>query len=382
MTRDLKLVGASLLLWGIGESFFRYFQPLYLEKLGADPLVIGGLLGLAALVMTLTHLPAGILTDQLGRKRFLTVGLMFGTLSAALMFLADNLTVFVIGMLFYGLTGFVVVPLNSYITAVRGSLSVTRALTLISALFNLGGFIGAWVGGMVSQAIGLRSVYGIASAFFLLSFGLILFVRKQPHEPIALNQRYNALFKNKVLGRFLLLACIAMFGMYLGWPLTPNFLQNERLVSLGAIGVFGSMHGLGVVLLNLSLGRLLPSTGFLLAQFAVGCSTILLCCGSGLPFYAMGYFLAGGHRLSWSLVNAQVEGLVNKSELGLTFGFVETTFGIVRICAPPIAGYLYNVTPDLPYKISFVIIGLSLILTLAFAPRIKPKSLPQNADPA
>jgi predicted MFS family arabinose efflux permease len=284
-------------------------------------------------------------------------------------------------MLFYGFTGFVVVPLNSYITAVRGSLSVTRALTLISALFNLGGFIGAWAGGMVSQAIGLRSTYGIASALFLLSFGLILLIRKQPHEPIALNQRYNALFKNKLLGRFLLLACIAMFAMYLGWPLTPNFLQNERFVSLGAIGVFGSMHGLGVVLLNLSLGRLIPRTGFLLAQFAVGCSTILLWRGLDLPFYAMGYFLAGGYRLSWSLVNAQVEGLVNKSELGLTFGFVETTFGIVMICAPPIAGYLYNLTPDLPYRVGLIMVGLSLLLTLAFAPHQKSKSLSQEPDP-
>ncbi len=382
MTRDLKLVGASLLLWGTGESFFRYFQPLYLEKLGADPVQIGGLLGLAAMVMTLTHIPAGVLTDHFGRKRLLTTGWMFGVLASCLMFLARSLPVFVVGMLLYGLTNFVLSPMNSYITAVRGSLSVTRALTLTSALFNLGGFVGALAGGAVSEAIGLRSIYGIAAAFFLLSFGLILFIRRQPHEPIALETRYTALLKNKSLFRFLLLACITMFGMYLSWPLTPNFLQNERLVSLGAIGVFGSMNALGMVFLNLSLGRLLPRSGFLLAQIAVGCSTLLIWRGSGLPLYALGYFLAGGFRLSWSLVNAQAEGLVKRSELGLTFGLVETTVGIVMICAPPIAGYLYSLTPDLPYKIGLIIIGITLLLTFAFAPHTRPKSPLQNADSA
>ena len=382
MTRDYKLIGASLLLWGIGESFFRYFQPLYLERLGADPLQIGGLLGLAAMVMTLTHIPAGVLTDHLGRKRLLITGWLCGVLACLLMFLARSLPLFVIGMLLYGLTNFVLVPMNSYITAVRGHLSVARALTLTSALFNLGGFMGALAGGAVSEAIGLRSVYGIASVFFLLSFGLILSIERQPHESIALETRYTALFKNKSLFRFLLLACLTMFGMYLSWPLTPNFLQNERLVSLGAIGVFGSMNALGLVLLNLSLGRLLPRSGFLLAQVAVGCSTLLIWRGAGLPFYALGYFLAGGFRLSWSLVNAQAEGLVKRSELGLTFGLVETTVGIVLISVPPIAGYLYNLTPELPYKVGLIMIGMSLLLTLAFAPHRKPKSPPHHTDVA
>ena len=42
MTKDLILVAVSLFTWGLGEGIFIYFQPLYLQKLGASPVAIGG----------------------------------------------------------------------------------------------------------------------------------------------------------------------------------------------------------------------------------------------------------------------------------------------------------------------------------------------------
>jgi len=35
MSIDFILVNLSLITWGIGEGAFMYFQPLYLEELGA-----------------------------------------------------------------------------------------------------------------------------------------------------------------------------------------------------------------------------------------------------------------------------------------------------------------------------------------------------------
>ena len=37
MSADLILVAFSLFTWGIGEGMFFYFQPIYLQELGADP---------------------------------------------------------------------------------------------------------------------------------------------------------------------------------------------------------------------------------------------------------------------------------------------------------------------------------------------------------
>ena len=147
MTRDFRLVGFALLFWGIGEGLFIYFQTLYLEQLGANPVQIGSYLGLAAVVMAITHIPAGILTDHLGPKRIMTAGWLSGLLAALVMYMAPTLSVFVVGMLLYYFVALVMAPLNSYLTTVRGEWSVTRALTTSGAIFSTGSIVGSVLGG-------------------------------------------------------------------------------------------------------------------------------------------------------------------------------------------------------------------------------------------
>jgi len=70
MSRDLILIAISMFTWGVGEGMFLYFQPIYLQQLGADPVRIGAILGGFGLMMTISHMPAGYLADRLGRRRF------------------------------------------------------------------------------------------------------------------------------------------------------------------------------------------------------------------------------------------------------------------------------------------------------------------------
>ena len=67
MSRDLLLLTISLSTWGLGEGLFYYFQPIYLQKLGADPLAIGAILGGMGVAMTVAHIPAGFVADRWGR---------------------------------------------------------------------------------------------------------------------------------------------------------------------------------------------------------------------------------------------------------------------------------------------------------------------------
>jgi len=60
MSRDLKLVVGAMLTWGLGEGIFYIFQPLYLQEFGADPILIGTILGINGLVMAIVQIPAGL----------------------------------------------------------------------------------------------------------------------------------------------------------------------------------------------------------------------------------------------------------------------------------------------------------------------------------
>ena len=131
MSRDLILLGISLMTWGVGEGMFFIFQPLYLQQLGANPVIIGLIFGAAGIMMTVAHIPAGHLADRIGRKPLLLASWILAILATWAMALAPSLPLFVIGMLIYNLTAFVSSPLSSYITAARGNLSVELGLTFV-----------------------------------------------------------------------------------------------------------------------------------------------------------------------------------------------------------------------------------------------------------
>jgi MFS family permease len=373
LTRDLRLVSLSLLLWGLGEGLFIYFQPLYLKELGASPLVIGGILGLAGVSLTFVHIPAGAVADHFGRKAVMTVSWVIGTLAALLMFLAPSLSVFATGMVAYYTTAFVMAPMSSYVTAARGTWPAARALTTSSAAYSAGVILGPLLGGLLGDTIGLRAVYGVATVIFVVSTVLILFISAQPTDPADEAGRYRALLSNRALGRLLAAVFVSMLAMYLFWPLTPNYLQAQHGVTLTNIGLFGSFNGLGVVVLNLTLGRTAPRKGFALAQILVAFSCLVLWRGIGLPWYALGYFLAGALRTARSLMTAMVDGLVERSQVGLAFGLAETVVSLMMVVAAPLAGVLYSIRPSLPYPVSLGIAALAFLLSLVMLPRNVPE---------
>lgn len=373
MSRDLRLVAISLFFWGLGEATWYYFQPLYLQQLGASPFQIGVIIGLSGLALTLTHLPAGYISDRFGRRSIMFAGWLTGVASAVIMYMANSLSVFTIGVVFYSFTGFVISPLNSYITNARNHWSVTRALTTIGAMYSLGAIFGPPIGGWVAEHFDLRSVFGLACIIFTISTAVILFAGPQPIEEREPGGNLREVFTHTAMGRFLPLVFVSIFAMYLSWPLTPNFLQNERGTSLTQIGFFGALNGLGLVLLNLGLGRLNPRRGFVIAQITMAASIVLIWQGAGAPWFAVGYLLAGAYRTAHSMLLAQAEGLVRKADLGLAYGAIETITGTVIVLAAPVAGLLYGMRPPFPFPVGLSLIVVSLLVTPWLAPRSGPQ---------
>jgi len=369
MSRDLILLGISLMTWGVGEGMFFIFQPLYLQQLGANPLTIGAIFGAAGISMTIAHIPAGHLADRIGRKPLLLASWILAMLATWAMALAPSLPLFVTGMLIYNLTAFVSSPLSSYITAARGKLSVERALTMVSAFYNAGAVLGPWVGGQVGERYGLRTIYFIAGVTFIFSFIILLFINSQPVEKPVTGEITNGQFVNRRFITYLSVIFLAGFSMYLAQPLSANYLQNQHHISLESIGVLGSISSLGIVFLNIGFGNLKAYTGYLLAQSLVALFTLILWRGTSFPWFCLGYFLIGGYRFSRSLATALTKNLVHQSRMGLAYGMTETVGASAIILASPAAGFLYKSNPSLMYIVGFCLIILSIFISARFIPR-------------
>jgi len=375
MSRDLILIAISMFTWGVGEGMFLYFQPIYLQQLGADPVRIGAILGGFGLMMTISHMPAGYLADRLGRRPVMQAAWVLGVLATWIMALAGSLPIFVSGLLLYGVTMFVLSPLYSYVTAARGKLSVGRALTLISAAFNLGVVIGPVLGGYIGEVAGLRQTYFIAGWIFIVSTIVIFLIRPQPVDTPTPEMRGNAWLLNQRAFAYLGIVFLAMFATYLPQPLSPNFLQNQRNLSLSQIGQLYSMSSIGVVVLNLALGQLPARVGFMLGQAAVGLFALLLWQGSGLPWYLIGYFLLGGYKTARSLATAQMQEFVHQAKMGLSYGLTETVSSTAMILSPILAGYLYDLRPTWMYSVGVALVSVSILVNLFYSPAAKAREV-------
>jgi len=363
MKRDYILVTISLVTWGIGEGAFIYFQPLYLQELGAAPLTIGGILGGVGLAMTIVHIPAGYLSDRIGRRQLMWAAWGMGIITTGLMALSQTLVLVAIGMISYSLTVFVIAPLNSYATAARGSMTVEQALTTNTAGFYLGGIIGPLIGGALAEQFGLRSIYFFAFFVFILSALIIVFISPQPREEKVANPAKD-LLSNQPFLRYLPYVFLVYLALFLPQPLAPNFLQNQRGVSLQTIGSLGAVTNFGNVLINLAFGQLPTKIGLIIGQVFVGTFALLVWKSSQLPILIAGYFLLGGFRATRSLLIASVEKMVSSANLGLAYGILETVTGFAMVAAPPLAGALYGARPELIFSVSIGLILPVLAITL------------------
>jgi len=370
LNRNLIFIALSLLTWGFGEGLFFNFQPIYLKELGSDEQQIGLILGAFGAAMAITHIPAGRLADRLGRRPLLIYAWVTGLVSTIIMAAARELPLFVVGMIGYGLTAFVSSPLGSYVTAARGEIPVRTALAMTTATFNMGMVLGPWVGGIVSTLYDLRTVYFVAVGAFTLSLVCILFIKSQPidsHDPDA---PPIDLTQNRPLLSFFAMLALSIFAMYLAQPLTANFIRFERGLLLDQVGIVFAIGALGNAVLALSLSLINPRTGFILAQFFVGGFALLIWQTASLPWILLGYFLLGGFRAARPLAMAQARELVHNSQMGLTYGMMETIYAAVAIITPPLAGFLYKIDPAASYPIALVLIAVSVVSSFMFMRRL------------
>ena len=370
MNRSIPFIAVALLLWGFGEGMFYNFVPIYLNRqFLLSEYQIGLVLGVFGFSMAITHIPAGRLADRIGRKPLLITAWLLGLVATLIMGIALSLPLFLIGLFCYGLTAFVASPLSSYMTAARGNLPVGTILSFSTATFAMGMVLGPITGGWIGEQYGLRMSFLIAFVVFLFSNICMFFIQSQPLDHQDPSAPPLHIRRNRALVILFAVIGFSVFAMYLAQPLTPNFLTSERGLSLSETGLIFAAGALGNSLMAIFLSRSQPRRGFLLSQMFVILFALFIWKGSSLPVFAAGYFLLGGFRASRPMALAQARDLVHDSQMGVTYGIIETISSIILILTPVLAGILFDIDPMIVYPIAIVLVGISILVSYRFAPR-------------
>src|SRR5215213_3684055 len=364
---DLAIVAISEFIWGLGEGLFIFFLPLALQMWNTNTVQIGAVLSLIGVTMSVVQVPAGYLSDRFGARPLIFASLLLGIASAIVMAWARSLPIFVAGLLAYGCTSFISAPMNSYVTSLRGSWTVQRAVTFRAAAFQVGAIAGPVLGGWIANTAGLSIVFGYAAGLFLAST-LVMSLARRPS--VLEHQEASIHLVSPIANpRFLGLLAVVFFtiiAISVPQQLTSLYLQNVHHLSIQQIGTMGTIGNMGTAIVVFSLGNLRVSTGMLIGQLLLAGFALLMWRGQSAIAYFVGYFFIGGYQLYRSMALAFSRSLVKVADTGLAYGLVETGNALAVVVAPLAAGFLYNYRPEAVYIASLgalaITVGLNLLL--------------------
>ncbi len=359
--RDLAIVAISTFIWGLGEGLFIYLLPLALQMWNSDAVQIGVVLSMIGVTMAVVQVPAGYFSDRFGARPLIFASLILGIASAIVMAAARSLPFFVAGLLAYGATSFISAPMNSYVTSLRGSWTVQRAVTFRAAAFQAGAIIGPILGGWIANTAGLSIVFRYSAGLFLAST-LVMSLARRPfvleHQAASIHL-VSPIANPRFLG-FLAVVLFTIIAISVPQQLTSLYLQNVHHISIQQIGTMGTIASIGTAIIVFSLGNLRASTGMLIGQLLLAGFALLMWRGQSAIAYFVGYFFVGGYQLYHSMALAFSRSLVKAGDTGLAYGLIETGNALAVVVAPLAAGFLYNYRPEAVYIASLVALAVTV----------------------
>jgi MFS family permease len=363
--RDLAIVAISAFIWGLGEGLFIYFLPLALQRWNSDAVQIGAVLSMSGATMAVVQVPAGYLSDRFGTRPLIFASLLLGITSAIVMAAARSLPLFVAGLLAYGCTSFISAPVNSYVTSLRGSWTVQRAVTFRAAAFQVGAILGPILGGWIANMSGLSIVFWYSAGLFMASTLVMSLARR----PVVLeHQEASIHFVSPIANpRFLGLLTAVFFtiiAIRAPQELTPLYLQDVHHISIQQIGIMGTIASIGTAIIVFSLGNLRVSIGMLIGQLLLAGFALLMWQGQSVMAYFVGYFFVSGSQLYRSMALAFSRSLVKAGDTGLAYGLVETGNALAVVVAPLAAGFLYSYRPEAVYVASLGALVITVCLNM------------------
>ena len=176
------LITSGLLLLCVG-IFFRNagfrgvtsFLPIYLTNLGADNSLIGLIIAFNFAVQIVLMPSMGWMSDRIGRKRILSLGMFATFLATFLLSTVNNpLEVFGIELAVAFSWACLLVASNAFVADISPPERLGSMMGLVFTSMNLGGVIGPIVAGIASEIFNLRVTFQILSIFPLIALILSL----------------------------------------------------------------------------------------------------------------------------------------------------------------------------------------------------------------
>jgi MFS family permease len=141
--------------------------PLFASHLGAGPAGVGAVAAVSALTGVLLSLPAGLLSDRLGRRRLLlAAGVVFASAPFAYLLVSDTWQL-MLARLYHGLATAIFMPVAMALVADLHSAQRGEKIGWFSTATLLGRFLAPLAGGALLSGLGLEGGRGFMAVYLL-----------------------------------------------------------------------------------------------------------------------------------------------------------------------------------------------------------------------
>jgi MFS family permease len=276
-------------LFMVYPVFARYARELH----GAGPVMIGLALGAYGLAQGLLQIPLGILSDRIGRKTVISMGLLVFAAGSVVAARATSIEGVLIGRILQGMGA-----VGSSILALVGDLTRdevrTRAMAVVGVTIGLSFGLAILIGPLLAAAAGLSGIFWATALLAIIGIGVTLGIVPTPSSTAtrARVEPNRALFARVLRDFDLLRLDFAIFTLHA--VLTAGFLVIPEILSkalhLGAAGQWKLYLTVMVVSMLLMVPAIIVAETrgrmkevFLVAIAAIGLSVLGLALSHAQP---------------------------------------------------------------------------------------------------
>lgn len=168
-----RMVGLFMIL----PVFSLYAQ----DYAGATPVLVGLAIGIYGLTQGLFQLPFGFLSDRVGRKKMIVLGLLLFCAGSVLAALANSIYVIIAGRALQGMGAIAAVVMALAADLTREEVRM-RIMAVIGMSIGLAFMFSMIVGPVLAGAVGISGIFWVTAGLALLSIVLVLGITPTPPQ--------------------------------------------------------------------------------------------------------------------------------------------------------------------------------------------------------
>ncbi len=155
---------------------------LYAEDYaGATPVLVGLAIGIYGLTQGLFQLPFGFLSDRVGRKRMIVLGLLLFCAGSVMAALADSIYAIIAGRGLQGMGAIAAVVMALAADLTREEMRM-RIMAAIGMSIGLAFMFSMIVGPILAASVGISGIFWVTAALALFSIVLVLTITPTPDQ--------------------------------------------------------------------------------------------------------------------------------------------------------------------------------------------------------